>query len=152
VSETGQDAQDAELLTAALDHAWRWWEFRINNGLQVLNFFLLASSIMVAAYVSALSSHLYNVAGAIALAGAAVSAAAYFTGKRQNDVAELAVAPLREIQDRLAGTLSIDSLRMVDRYQGSRRWLVGGRLTAHLLFPIAAAAAVAAATYAWFGH
>jgi hypothetical protein len=32
------------------------WEFRTNSGLQVLNFFLLVSAIMVAAYVSALDA------------------------------------------------------------------------------------------------
>lgn len=147
-----QNPHDVELLAMALDHAWRWWEFRINNGLQVLNFFLLASSIMVAAYVSALSSHLYIVAGAIALLGAGVSAASYVTGKRQSDVAGLAVAPLRDVQDKLADALDIDSLRMVDRYRDDHRWLLGGRVAAHFMFPVAAIAAIVAAAYAWLGH
>jgi hypothetical protein len=141
------------LLTAALDHAWKWWEFRISNGLQVLNFFLLAAAVMAAAYVSALGSHLHLVVAAVAVLGAAVSSAAYVVGKRQSDVAGLAVEPLREIQARLAESLGIETLRMVDRYQGiQRRRLPGGRAAAQLMFPVAAVASTAAAVYAALSH
>jgi hypothetical protein len=110
-------AGEVDMLVAALDRAWNRWEFRVNNGLQVLNFFLLAAAILVAAYVSALSSHLNAVAAAIAVFGAAASGVAYVVGRRQSQVAALAVEPMRDIQERLAQSLSIDSLRMIGRYQ-----------------------------------
>ena len=152
MSTSEQPPDDVQLLTAALDHAWQWWEFRINNGLQVLNFFLLASAIMVAAYVSALSSHLYVVASAIGLIGAIVSSATFIVGKRQHDVANLGAAPIAELQSRLASTLNIDSLRMVERHPSSRSLPIGGRAVAYLLFPITLIASAAAAAYALFGH
>jgi hypothetical protein len=152
MSNTRSRSDKDELLPVALDHAWQWWQFRTNNGLQVLNFFLLASAILVAAYVSALSAHLFGVAGAIALLGTGASAASYAAGKRQSDVAGLAVLPLKEVQARMAESTGIDSLKMIDRLGESRAWPFGGRVMAHLMFPVAAAGSVAAAIYAWVGH
>ena len=152
MSKSEQPPDDVQLLIAAIDHAWQWWEFRIGNGLQVLNFFLLASAIMVAAYVSALGSHLYIVASAIGLIGAIVSSATFLVGKRQSDVANLGAAPMTELQSRLASALNIDSLRMVERYPSSRSLPIGGRAAAYLIFPITLIASMAATAYALFGH
>ena len=135
----GDRAQhDVALLALALDHVIRWYEFRTTSGLQVLNFFLLASAVMSAAYVSAINGRLHTVAGAIALIGVTVSGAAYFVGRRQRDVARLAVAPLKEIESRLA----------IDR----KLWWHNPTVTANVVFPLAAVVSVAAAIYAWLIH
>ena len=148
---TDKDRGDIALLTIALDHVSRWHEFRTTSGLQVLNFFLLASAVMSAAYVSAINGRLHTVAGAIALTGVAVSGAAYLVGRRQRDVARLAEAPLMEIQDRLASDLNIDSLRMAERAMVHRKlWWHNPTVTANVIFPLAAAVSAAAAVYAWF--
>ena len=149
----GRAQHDVALLALALDHVTRWYEFRTTSGLQVLNFFLLASAVMSAAYVSAINGRLHTVAGAIALIGVTVSGAAYFVGRRQRDVARLAVAPLKEIESRLAIDLSIDSLRMTGRAEEHRKlWWHNPTVTANVVFPLAAVVSVAAAIYAWLIH
>jgi hypothetical protein len=143
--------RDAALVTIALDHVWRWYEFRTTSGLQVLNYFLLASAVMSTAYVSAINGRLYAVAGAIAILGVAVSGAAYLVGKRQRDVARLAETPLKEIEGWLAADLGIDSLRMAARAEeGRKTWWRSATVTANIVFPLAAAVSAAAAAYAWF--
>jgi hypothetical protein len=79
---TGKDQEysKAFLLTTALDHAWRWYDLRINSGLQILNFYLLAMTVLTAAYVSAFTSRNHVISVAVALAGAAVSASSYMAG------------------------------------------------------------------------
>jgi len=64
---------DVALLTTALDHVTRWYEFRTSSGLQVLNYFLLASAVLSTAYVSAINGRLHAVAVTIAVVGAAVA-------------------------------------------------------------------------------
>lgn len=151
MSGTDKGQQDIALLTVALEHATRWYEFRTSNGLQVLNFFLLASAVMSAAYVSAINGRLHAVAGAIALVGLAVSSGTYLVGRRQRDDARLAEVPIMEIQARLAADLSIDSMRMVEHSVEHRKiWWHSATTTAHVIFPLAAALCIAAAVYAWF--
>lgn len=141
---------DVTVLATALDHVLRLYEFRITSGLQVLNYFLLASAILSAAYVSALNDRLFGVAGVVATVGFAASGATYIAGRRQSDMAQLAAEPLKEFQARLAAELNMDSLRVVERYRNERtpRWY-GGRITAHLIFPMMAAICLAAVAYAW---
>ena len=144
------DNQDTELLKVALDHVVGWNEFQVTCGLQVVSFFLLSAAVLAAAYVSALTGHLYAVAGTIALVGAAASGGAYLIGRRQSYIARLAQKPLMEIQDRLAGSLNIDSLRMAVQVEASRRtfWR-GSNSTANVIFPVAMALSMVATIYAW---
>jgi hypothetical protein len=109
------------LLIAALDHAWRWHDLRINCGLQILNFYLLAIAVLIAAYGSALNARNYTVSVAVALVGAAVTASTYMVGARQDHVARMALASIKEIESRLAAGLEIDSIRLVERYQAGRK-------------------------------
>jgi hypothetical protein len=150
MADINRDRDDVTTLATALDHVLRLYEFRMTSGLQVLNFFLLASAVLAAAYVSALNDRLFGVAGVIAMVGLAASGATYIAGRRQSDMANLAAEPLKELQDRLAAALEMDSLRVVQRYRTDHtpRWY-GGRITAHLMFPMMAALCLAAAAYAW---
>lgn len=155
MADVNQDRDDVALLTTALDHAWRWYELRLGYVIQVVNFFLLAAAVMSAAYVSALNGRHYGVAGAIALVAGAVSSVAYLVSTLQADMAWLGLAPIDDIEDRLAGALDIDSLRLVKRHQDTRRLPANrARATAvRIIFPsIASALSVAAAVYAWRGH
>jgi len=150
MTDVDKKQRDIALLTIALDHVWRWHEFRNASGLQVLNYYLLASAVMSAAYVSAINGRLHAVAGAIALLGVAVSGAAYLVGRRQRDVARLAEGPLKQIQDLLATDLDIDSLRMAERAAEHRKtWWHNSTVTANIIFPLAAIVSIAAAAYAW---
>lgn len=145
-----KDKYDVELLTTALDHAWRWFDLRMTSALQIVNYYLVAAALTSTAYVSALNARDYSIAGAIAVTASFVSLAAYSAGQRQRDIAQIAVTPIREIEDRLADSLGIDSLRMVEHNGRARRALVP-YLTAHILYPIGAIIGIAAAIYAWVG-
>ena len=74
---------DTALLIAALSYALGWYEARIDRGLQVINYFLVASAVLATAYVSALDGKRYAVPAVIALAGAALTGLAFILGRRQ---------------------------------------------------------------------
>jgi hypothetical protein len=145
-----EDQHEVELLITALDHAWRWFDLRMTGALQIVNYYLVAAALTSAAYVSALNARNYVVAGTIAIIASSVSLVAYSAGQRQRDIAQFAVDPIREIEDRLAGALSIDSLRMVEHSGHTPRPLFP-YLTAHVLYPVGVIIGVAAAIYAWVG-
>lgn len=145
-----EDKRESELLTTALDHAWRWFDLRMTGALQIVNYYLVAAALTSAAYVSALNGRHYAIAGAIAIIASSVSLVAYSAGQRQRDIAQFAVTPIREIEDRLAESLSIDSLRMVEHSRHVPKPLFP-YLTAHILYPVGVIIGVAAAIYAWVG-
>jgi len=60
-----QDRKD--LLGIALDHTWRWYDFRYGQAGQLVNFFTLGAAVMAAAYVSAINAGHRGTATAIAL-------------------------------------------------------------------------------------
>jgi len=147
-----RDQGKTALLETALDHAWRWHELRINNGLQVLNFYLLAIAVLATAYVSALNARNHVVAVAVALAGVAVTTSAYVVGARQDHVARIALAPTQEIENRLADALAIDSMRLVERYRVTRKMSTYAvRVTAHFIMPVIVIVCVVAALYGALG-
>jgi hypothetical protein len=150
MQNSDEKKSDAELLGLALGHVSHWHEYRLSNGLQVLNYFLVASAILATAYVSAINDKLNVIAGMISLLGVAVSGASYFAGKQQRDIALLAMAPYRVIQGRLADALGIDSLRIIER---ADEYLQVTRhrqaRSANLIFPLAATVSVLATIYAW---
>jgi hypothetical protein len=104
---------DTALLIAALNHAWAWYDARMNRGLQVLNYFLVASAILATAYVGALNGKHYAVAAVIALSGAALTGATFMTGYRQRRNAPAGELALTDLQGRIADRLEVDSIRML---------------------------------------
>ena len=144
------DEQDVDLLKAALDHVVRWNEFHVTSGLQVINFFLLAGSVLAAAYVSALNGNLHAIAGVIALVGGAAAVGTYLIGRRQSEIAQLAEEPLKELQDRIAESLAIESLRMAEEVHASRKdmWRRSS-VAATATFLVIAGLSLTAAIYAW---
>jgi hypothetical protein len=150
MQKKSDEINNSDLLMAALDHATRWSEFNTTTGFQVINFFLLTAAVLAAAYVSALNGHLDVIAGVIALIGGAASVGAYLVGRRHSYIARLAGEPLKQIQDRLARDLNIDSLRMVEQVRDSRHapWR-RSNLAANAIFPVVVAFSIAAAIYAW---
>jgi hypothetical protein len=147
-SET-TDHRDVQLLTIALDHATRLYESRMANGHQVLNYFLVATAVLSTAYVSAINGKLHLVGFAVGLLGMTLAIVAYLVGRRQRDVARLAEMPMKEIQEVLADSLDIDSLRMSDRAEGQRTtWWRSSTLMANAIFTLAAIVSVTAAIYA----
>ena len=103
---------DTELLIAALNNSWAWYDARVNRGLQVINYYLLASAVVATAYVSAINGKLYGIAAIIAVSEAALTTVAYMLGRRERWSAQAARPALRELQLRIADRLEMDAFRM----------------------------------------
>jgi hypothetical protein len=144
---------DHAVLATALDHAWHWYELRNSQVLQLANFYMVVFAVLAGGYASALTAKQYALAGVAGILMTVDSALVYFIGGRLRDLANLANEPLTEIENRLASTLDLDSLRMLEVHRASRpqTWKrIDGLST--VVFGLAAIAGVVAAVFAWFGH
>lgn len=149
--EAEEDQNRLEVLTIALDHSWRWFELRMNSALQIVNYYLVAIALTSTAYVSALNARQYVLAGMVALIVSGVSGAAYLGGREMRRIAQVAVPPIRELEDGLASLLGVESIRMVRNLEVSPKPFLPF-LTVHLFYPVGAVIGVAAAIYAWVGR
>jgi hypothetical protein len=111
-SRRSQGDEDTALLIAALDHSWTTLDARLNRGLQVVNYYLVAAAILANAYVSAFNAKLYTVAAVIGLSGLALTMVTFAVGFRQRRLAHFSEFALIELQDRLADRLGISALRL----------------------------------------
>jgi hypothetical protein len=111
---------DAALLATALDHSWAWYDGRRKRSFEVINYYLVATAILITAYTSAINGKHYGFATVIALAGLVLTAIASTTAVHEARASFLAVPPLAELQERLAGRLSIDSISMFERSKAQR--------------------------------
>lgn len=149
----GNDQEHNELpqLTTALDHVWRWYDLRVNAGMQFLNFYLLAIAVLISGYVSALNSRNHGLAVVVALIAAAVTIFEYMIGVRQDRVARLALSPIQELEDRLAEALDIDSIRLVKQYRAKQELPTHSVRLARFAVPVIIAVCATAAIYAGLG-
>jgi hypothetical protein len=97
-----------ELLAAALDHTWAWYDGRTSRALQVVGFYLVAAAITGSAYTSALTNKDYGIALAAAIFGLVLTAVASTAGLREVNAAAEAERPLALLQHRVSRTLGID--------------------------------------------
>ncbi|MFE9993690.1 SNARE domain-containing protein [Streptomyces avermitilis] len=142
---------DHEALALALDHAWRWYENRIGRGYQVVNAMLIWTAILATAYAAALNADMHGVAGLISLICGASLGGAYREGKRLRASAALAEDVIMKIQERLATTLTIDSLRLVERERAtssSSRMFWHRPVTTQTVF-IGMVVSLSGAVYTW---
>jgi hypothetical protein len=100
---------DTAMLTAALDHAWAWYDGRLSRAFQVINYYFLAIAVLGAAYGSNISGENYTVAAAIAVGGLALTTVVSATVFREVRDATKAEPVLAELQERVGGRLRLDS-------------------------------------------
>jgi hypothetical protein len=112
---------DTALLTAALNHAWAWYDAQISRNLQVINYSLVAGAILATAYVSAINGKHYPLAAVVAVAGTGVTVVTSLMVFRQTLEVDSAEPVLAELQDRVVGT-------SLARTTGTEHWIVRAAL------------------------
>ena len=112
---------DTAVLTTALNHSWAWYDEHMKRVLQVINFYIVATALLVTAYASAINGKHYGYAVALAIVGLVLTAIASASGLSQMIAAGKADKPLRDMQGRIAGRLDADSIRMVERQDGIKQ-------------------------------
>jgi hypothetical protein len=139
-------ADDTTLLAAALDHTWAWYDGRRKRAVEVINYYLVATAILLTAYTSAINGKHYGFAAAIAATGLVLTALALAAAVRETRTAALAVPALKELQRRFADRLSIDSISMFK--PSSARLLGQGRFVVLVALGLATVLNAGALIYA----
>lgn len=119
---------DTALLTAALNHSWTWYDEHMKRVFQLINFYIVATALLVTAYANSINKKQYGFAVALAVAGLAITAIASASALNQARAGGKADKPLREMQDEIArrlkagrpeaSRLEASSFRMVERQRG----------------------------------
>lgn len=135
---------DTALLIAALNHYWTLHDGRFNRAFQILNYYLVATAILFAAYTSAISGKHYGIAAALALAGLGLTAITTAAGVSELKAAAQAEPVLTELQKRMADGLGIDPDSMVIFRVGMPR----GRVALPVTFGLVTLLDISALLYA----
>jgi hypothetical protein len=96
--------QDTALLTAALNHAWAWYDAQISHSLQLINYTVVAGAVLATAYVSAINGKHYPLATVVAVAATGLTLVTSLMVFRQTLQADSAEPVLAELQERVVGT------------------------------------------------
>ena len=135
---------DTALLTAALNHTWAWYDENTNRAIQGVSYFLVATAVVITAYIGAINGKHYGLAAALAVAGLGLAAVASAGVFYTVNVAALAEPALIEMQERIGDRLRTDSMRIARLQTGIRQ----RRAAAIALFGPSAAFDVGALLYA----
>jgi hypothetical protein len=116
-------------LQAALTHSRSWVELHANQRQNLLNYFLIAIAFLFNAYVVALNGGRYILAAVISLLGAAISLSFTMMDLRNRDLTRAGEIAIRDLEDRLARTHGMPSLRIMETIDEPRHsWLSIGKL------------------------
>lgn len=143
---------DHEVLALALDHAWRVYENRRGRAYQVLNALLVFLAVTATAYVAAVNADMHGAAGVMCMVAAFILVGAYSESMRLQASAALAEDAIKKIQEHLATTLSIDSLRLIEREHAlhqRRRWRWINPVSEGMLVCVGVLVSLGGAIYTW---
>ena len=136
---------DTALLTTALSHFRAWHDDYSNRAFQVLNYYLVAAAILIAAYTSAINGKHYGVAAALAAVGLGLTAITTGIVLYEVNAADLARPAVAELQNRIADKLRLDPIHQTTFQAG----ITGQRRLANvLMFGLAALLNIGALIYA----
>lgn len=142
VRMTDPDRDDLEL---ASNYAWNWFSLHAGQRMQVVNFFILSSSFITTAYVTAMQKCLFAVAGFVGIGGAAMALAVFVFERRTHDLVAVGRIALKELEKVLATRCGIDSVALVHKTPGAtltapkyRHTISFLTLTATCLFAVSA--------------
>jgi hypothetical protein len=135
---------DTALLTAALDHAWAWYDGLSNRAFQIMNYYLVATAIIFAAYTSAINGKNYGLAVALAIAGLIFTAIATPGSLYEVIGGGRALPALDRLQARIADRLNLEDIRMARSRAGKAKRAAG----VVVIFGLLALADISALIYA----
>jgi hypothetical protein len=136
---------DTAILTAALNHSWTWYDEHMKRVFQLINFFIVATALLVTAYANSINGKHYGFAIALAVVGLVLTAIASASALNQATAGGKAEDALRDMEGRIAGRLDADSIRIVEHQGGIRHTSVAAGITVGLAGGLFVAALIYAA-------
>jgi len=106
-------APERDDLKLASDYAWNWFSLHAGQRMQVVNFFILASSFITTAYVAAIQKCLFLVAGFIAVGGAVIALSVFALERRTHDLVDVGRTALKELEESIAGRSQVELAKLV---------------------------------------
>jgi hypothetical protein len=110
-----------QLLQEAIDHGWEWFSLHATHRMQAVNFFLLASAFLSAAYVSALRFTYPLVAVGVAALGVGFSVCFNRFELRIQELLRAGEAALAPAQGMLAEVVRLPEIRICERVEKPQR-------------------------------
>jgi hypothetical protein len=135
---------DTALLTAALNHSWTWYDEHMKRVFQLVNFYIVATALLVTAYANSINGKHYGFAIALAVVGLVLTPIASASALNQATAGSKAQDALSDMEDLIARRLITDSIRIVE-HQGGIRYT---RTAAGIMVGLAAGLFVSALIYA----
>jgi hypothetical protein len=136
---------DTALLTAALNHSWTWYDEHMKRVFQLVNFYIVATALLVTAYANSINGKHYGFAIALAIVGLVLTAIASASALNQATAGGKAEDALRDMEGRIACRLDVDSIRIVKHQGGIRHTAVAAGITVGLAAGLFIAALIYAA-------
>ena len=101
----------------AFDDAWNWFSLHARQRMQSVNFFLLAASFLVGAYVTAMGANHPGLAAGISLVGAISSFVFFRIERRVRELLHAAEGALEPIEARIAAETGNLALRILEHVE-----------------------------------
>lgn len=99
----------------ALDHSWAWFELHASQRMNLINYFLVATAFLAAAYVGALQVDLSAIAAIICLLGVVSSVSFHRVEVRTRDLVKLGEAALDQLEAKMVNVTGIEELMFTSR-------------------------------------